>query len=78
MYTNLSVFILNSFAGDLSMEEVIDAFPVQDLEKAESFLTSYPEYIQGIPYEGDNGVFDNIVQQNQQAQTLCSIVANFD
>jgi hypothetical protein len=76
MYDSLQTFMRNTWDGisNATIQDLINQADHEELVEAEGFLHDHPEYLTGIPFPGDDQVWDMLMLTHSGAKCLQSIV----
>jgi len=75
---NIQNFVYNTWSGDVSFLETEDVYDNDTLTQLDNFLKDYPQYIKGIPFNGDDDLWDKLSSTNIHAIKLQELVNNFE
>lgn len=75
---NIQNFVYNTWSGDVSFLEIEGVYDNDTLTQLDDFLKDYSQYIEGIPFNGDDDLWDNLSLTNTYAIKLQELVNNFE
>ncbi len=75
---NIQNFVYNTWSGDVSFIETEGVYDNDTLSQLDCFLKDYPQYIEGIPFPGDDDLWDDLSITNIHAIKLQELVNNFE
>lgn len=73
-YTNIEKLVKNIFDGDLSYTEFVEDTPETTLIEINSWLKNHREYVEGIPFPGEDSFYDKSTRKYSFLRELNNLI----
>ena len=65
--------------GDVTLEEIVDTYPIRDVNAMEDTLYNNPTvYKEGVPFPGDDPIYDGLLNTDKGAQLIQRMIEDWE